>query len=52
MLFLCLKIFFARILDVSIGTVRTMLMVKGKTVVMTILAFLKFSFGLLLLEKL
>ncbi len=39
MLFLCLKIFFARILDVSIGTVRTMLMVKGKTVVMTILAF-------------
>ncbi len=37
--FLCLKIFLARILDVSIGTVRTMLMVKGKTLFMAILAF-------------
>lgn len=37
--FLCLKIFFARILDVSIGTTRTMLMVKGKTIFMAILAF-------------
>lgn len=37
--FLCLKIFFARILDVSIGTIRTMLMVKGKTIIMVILAF-------------
>ncbi len=36
---LCIKIFFARILDVSIGTTRTMLMVKGKTVIMVILAF-------------
>lgn len=39
--FLCIKIFFARILDVSIGTVRTMLMVKGKTIVMAILAFIE-----------
>jgi uncharacterized protein YebE (UPF0316 family) len=39
--FLCLKIFFARILDVSIGTIRTMLMVKGKVFVMTILAFIE-----------
>ncbi len=39
--FLCIKIFFARILDVSIGTVRTMLMVKGKTLVMSILAFIE-----------
>ena len=38
---LCVKIFFARILDVSIGTVRTMLMVKGRTVIMVILAFLE-----------
>lgn len=37
--FLCLKIFFARIVDVSIGTTRTMLMVKGKTILMVILAF-------------
>ncbi len=39
--FLCIKIFFARILDVSIGTVRTMLMVKGRTVIMVVLAFLE-----------
>lgn len=39
--FLCGKIFLARILDVSIGTVRTMLMVKGKTIIMAILAFLE-----------
>lgn len=39
--FLCIKIFLARILDVSIGTIRTMLMVKGKTVIMVVLAFLE-----------
>ncbi len=39
--FLCLKIFCARILDVSIGTIRTMLMVKGKTFIMVILAFVE-----------
>lgn len=39
--FLCIKIFFARILDVSIGTTRTMLMVKGKTILTGILAFLE-----------
>lgn len=37
--FLCIKIFFARIIDVSIGTTRTMIMVKGKTLLMVILAF-------------
>ena len=30
MLILCLKVFFARILDVSLGTIRTMFVVKGK----------------------
>jgi uncharacterized protein YebE (UPF0316 family) len=39
--FLCLKIFFARILDVSIGTIRTMLMVKGRTFIMSFLAFIE-----------
>ena len=41
LLFLCIKIFFARILDVSIGTIRTLIMVKGKTYITTILAFLE-----------
>lgn len=38
---LCLKIFFARILDVSIGTVRTIFVVKGKNVVASFLAFVE-----------
>ncbi len=37
--FLCIKIFFARILDVSLGTIRTIVMVKGKTWVSGIIAF-------------
>lgn len=35
----CLSIFLARIIDVSIGTVRTIVMVKGHTKQATILAF-------------
>lgn len=41
LVFLCLKIFFARILDVSIGTVRTMIMVRGKMYVTAALAFIE-----------
>lgn len=41
LLFLCIKIFFARILDVSISTVRTLIMLKKKGYVTTILAFLE-----------
>lgn len=39
--FLCMKIFMARILDVSIGTVRTIFMVKGKISITSILAFIE-----------
>ncbi len=35
----CVKIFFARILDVSIATLRQSVMLKGKIIVSTILAF-------------
>ncbi len=35
----CLKIFFARIADVSLGTFRTILCVKGKTVEPFVIAF-------------
>lgn len=38
---LCIKIFCARIVDVSIGTVRTMLVVKGKTLIAAIAAFIE-----------
>lgn len=39
MLLLCLEIFFARILDVSISTFRTMMMVRKKSILIPILAF-------------
>lgn len=39
MLFTCLTIFLARIVDVSISTIRTMLMVKKKSFITPILAF-------------
>lgn len=39
--FLCIKIFFARILDVSIGTIRTMLMNRGKSFLIAFLAFIE-----------
>lgn len=39
MLLTCLEIFFARIIDVSISTFRTMIMVKKKSFITPILAF-------------
>ena len=39
MLFTCIKIFLARIVDVSIGTVRTVLVVRGARIKGAILAF-------------
>ena len=41
LLFLCIKIFFARICDVSLGTVRMVVTVKGKSVLAAVLAFLE-----------
>ncbi len=41
MLFTCLEIFFARILDVSISTLRTMIMVRKRSFIIPILAFLE-----------
>lgn len=39
LIFLCVKIFFCRILDVSMGTIRTINIVKGKTLVGSIIGF-------------
>lgn len=39
MFFLCLKIFLARIIDVSLGTVRTIFVVKNEKALATIFAF-------------
>lgn len=38
---LCIKIFFARICDVTLGTLRTIFTVKGKTVIAGIIAFIE-----------
>ena len=39
MLYTCIKIFLARIVDVSLGTIRTVLVVKGKNITPAIVAF-------------
>lgn len=39
--FICVKIFFARILDVTIGTLRQTVMLKGKIYITSFLAFLE-----------
>lgn len=41
LLFLCLKIFFTRILDVSLGTFRTMLVVKDKRALAVLIGFME-----------
>lgn len=38
---LCLKVFFARILDVSLGTVRTMVTVKGNRLMASLVGFVE-----------
>lgn len=41
MLLLCIKIFFVRILDVSLGTIRTMITVKGKSLLASLVGFIE-----------
>ena len=44
----CLKIFFARILDVSLNTIRTTFVLRGKTVIVAIIAFLEITIWFLI----
>ncbi len=41
LLFLCIKIFLVRIVDVSMGTFRTIATVKGKTILATAIGFIE-----------
>ncbi len=41
MLLLCLKVFFARFIDVSLGTVKMMFIVKGRKLISTSIAFVE-----------
>ena len=51
MLLLCIKIFFARLLDVSIATFRTMVMVKGQKIFPAILGFFEVLVWLMVVEE-
>lgn len=41
MLILCIKIFFVRIIDVSLGTLRTIITVKGKNLLASMVGFIE-----------
>lgn len=48
---LCLKIFFVRILDVSMGTLRTVITVKGKTLYASIVGFIEVFIWFLIVRE-
>lgn len=51
LLLLCIKIFFARIADVTLGTVKTCYIVKGKTIIAGIIAFIEVFIWFLVVKE-
>ena len=51
MLFLCIKIFIVRILDVSLGTVRTIMTVKNKNIIASIIGFIEITVWFLVVKE-
>jgi uncharacterized protein YebE (UPF0316 family) len=51
MLVLCIKVFLARILDVSLGTVRTMFTVKNKNVLASLIGFVEVLIWFLIVKE-
>ena len=51
LLFLCLKIFFIRICDVSLGTVRMIVTVKGKTLLASLIGFIEVLIWFLVVKE-
>lgn len=51
MIILCLKVFFARILDVSLGTIRTMFVVKGKRLKSALIGFFEILIWFLVVRE-
>ena len=49
--FLCLKVFVVRIIDVSLGTFRTMQMVKGKAIFATLIGFFEILIWFLVVKE-
>lgn len=48
---LCLKVFFTRIIDVSLGTFRTITIVKGKTLMASIIGFFEVLIWFLIVKE-
>lgn len=51
MLLLCIKIFLVRILDVSLGTVRTIMTVKNKNIIASLIGFLEITVWFLVVKE-
>jgi uncharacterized protein YebE (UPF0316 family) len=51
MLVLCIKVFLARILDVSLGTVRTMFTVKNKNILASVIGFVEVLIWFLIVKE-
>lgn len=51
LLFLCIKIFFVRIIDVSLGTVRTIFSVKGKNIIASLIGFIEITVWFLVVKE-
>jgi len=51
LLSLCLKIFFVRIIDVSLGTVRTIMSVKEKTLIASLIGFVEITIWFLVVRE-
>ena len=51
MLFLCIKIFLVRIIDVSLGTVRTIFSVKGENLIASIIGFVEITVWFLIVKE-
>ena len=49
--YLCIKIFFVRIIDVSLGTIRTLFTVKGKNLVASTIGFLEILVWFLIVKE-
>ena len=51
MVLLCIKIFFVMILDVSLGTIRTLFTVKGKRVISSCIGFIEMLIWFLVVKE-
>ena len=51
MLVLCLTVFFGRIIDVSLGTIRTLFTVKGKRIIAATIGFIEATIWFLVVKE-